>query len=180
MKFSPIQVELIDRITRTVQIIAVALSMGVMVFGGVILGLGLAPEEAAETPIISIISAIIAFAVLAATMVVPGFVASSMMKKVVEGKPFSKQSGLQYPEEAGDVGPLLGIYQTKQIVRLGLLEGAAFFNLIACMLEGHLFSLGIVVGLLCSMFFTFPSRDGVERFVREQLQAIEHERDLRG
>ena len=153
--------------------------MGVILLGGVILGMGLGPEESPELPIVSIIGVVFTVSVLVASMIVPGFVATTMRKNVVEGKPFSKQSGLQYPEEAGDIGPLLGIFQTKLIIRLALLEGAAFFNLIACMLEGQAFNLGIVIGLLCVMFFVFPSKDSVERFVREQLRVIEHERDLR-
>ena len=40
----------------------------------------------------------------------------------------------------------MGIYQTRLIVSLALLEAAAFFNLVACLIEGQVVSQGDVIG----------------------------------
>ena len=57
------------------------------------------------------------------------------------------------------------------IVGLALLEGAAFFNIIAYMIAGHIWSLGIVAGLVVIMLLSFPTRGRVAFWIEDRMQA---------
>ena len=178
--FNEGQEKLLKQTTRICQIIAFALIMGVLVFAGIILGVGLGPDQPPETPIVSIVGSAVGLAALPAWMIIPGLVVAGLRRKVVAGEPISNQPGQQYPEETGDVGPLVGVYQAKKIFGFAVLEGAAFINLIAYLLEGQSMNIAIAAGLLCLMMFGFPVQDSVERFVRQELETVEQQRGLQG
>jgi hypothetical protein len=56
------------------------------------------------------------------------------------------------------------------IVGMAMLEGAAFFCLIAYIVEGNVLPLTAAGGLLFLMLFSFPTHDRVEEWVNGQLQ----------
>lgn len=176
--FNDEQEQLITQSTRTIQIIAFALIMGVVMFSGVIVAAGMAAEEPPETPLISLIGIGFALMCFIAALVVPSLMMKGMRKSVMEGKPLNTQQPQYHSEAVGEVGPLLGVFTTKEIVWRALLEGPAFLNLIAYMLEAQDFSLAIVGALVLTMLVTFPSRDKVERFVRDELRTLEQMRRL--
>jgi hypothetical protein len=59
-------------------------------------------------------------------------------------------------------------YQTRLLLQAAPLEGAAFFQLIACLIEGLPVSLAVAGGLLTCLLMLFPTRAGVERWVEAQ------------
>ncbi len=75
------------------------------------------------------------------------------------------------------MGSLVAIYQIQQIVSRSILEGAAFLNLAAYMTERQPMSLVFAVFVLIAMFFKFPTRGYLEKWVREEMTTIEQ---LRG
>jgi len=79
---------------------------------------------------------------------------------------------------AGTASPdrLISVYQTIFIVSAALLEGACFFNLICYMVEGQWASLAFVGFCLLVNLSTFPSKDGVETWIQQQLELIDLER----
>lgn len=86
---------------------------------------------------------------------------------------------MRVPENATHVDRLLMSFQTRLIVRAALLEGAAFFNLIAFMIERQTWSFGIAGALAAINLSTFPSRDSVLYWIRQQLELMELERNQR-
>jgi len=62
------------------------------------------------------------------------------------------------------------IYQTSLIIASALLEGAALFNCIALIVQGQIWSLGIVGGLVLLMAAGFPTVDRVDAWTEEQLR----------
>jgi hypothetical protein len=54
------------------------------------------------------------------------------------------------------------------IVGLALLEGMAFFNIIACIIEHNWWSLAIAGCLALWMLMVFPSRNRVEQWIETQ------------
>jgi hypothetical protein len=57
------------------------------------------------------------------------------------------------------------------IVRIAVLEGAAFFNVICSIIEHNWWSLGIAGLLVGWMLTNFPTRNRVERWIAEQRRA---------
>ncbi|MFL5243194.1 MAG: hypothetical protein ACJ8FY_13900 [Gemmataceae bacterium] len=98
--------------------------------------------------------------------------------KLVESNARKRITGV--PSESG--GPviepldLLGIYQSSRIIAAALLEGPAFFCLIAYLVEGHWLSLAAAGILWIGLLLLFPSVDGVARWIMEQQETIQQER----
>ncbi len=163
---------------RTMQIIALALILGVIVFGLVVLLGGIGAQEPAETPILAIIAAIAALISVIAAPLVSKMIVSRMRQAVVAGKQFNAGGSKSIPEAVGEVGSLVTIYQTQQIISRAILEGAAFINLAAYMTESQPMSLVFAVFLLIAMCFKFPTRGYLEKWVHEEMTAIEQLRSL--
>jgi hypothetical protein len=133
------------------QIIAAALPGGVLMFGLIVVVLGAATQPPAGTTL-SLIAAVFAMAMLAAHVVVPTLV----------GRPTE-------PRRTEDDGAALcGVYQIRMIIGLALLEGAAFFNLVACLVEHNWWSLAIAGCLVVWMLALFPTRTRVEQWIENQ------------
>lgn len=76
------------------------------------------------------------------------------------------------PEAATWDGRLLTQYQTLLIMRAALIEFAAFFAILAFMLEGRPLALGVASALLALLLLHVPSRTRVEEWLRVQRDEI--------
>jgi hypothetical protein len=141
------------------KIIAGSLVFGVIAFAAVAIALrlGQAPEPDA---LMSIIAAVFA----AGTVIVRQVLLGVMSGRAVPAAPASETTA----------NSPLGLYQTRMIVGLALLEGAAFFNLIAYLLEGHWWSFLVIAALLAWMLASFPTRSRLRQWIddREQLKSL--------
>ena len=141
----------------TCRIIGGALVFGVLAFATLVIVLRLG-EPAEDEALVSLIGAGVAFLAVVARQVVVG---------VMGGRTASGTAG-------SPAAGALGLYVTRLIVGLAILEGACFFNLIAYMLEGHWWSLLVVAGLLAWMIASFPTTTRLRQWIedREQLREI--------
>ncbi len=94
--------------------------------------------------------------------------------------PSAKTAGARKTLPADVEVPLrrwLGLYQTQMIVGAALLEGATFMFFISYLVEGVPWTLagGALFWLLLAVL-QFPTRDGVERWVEAQREALQQER----
>lgn len=78
--------------------------------------------------------------------------------------------GVVIPQTIGVGGSVsgVGIYQTRLIISCGLLEGAAFLNLVAYWLELQLFSIGFAALMLLFILWQFPTVDRVLEWLNRQ------------
>ena len=138
---------------RICQIIAGALVTGVVVFATV--AFVIAKGDSPPIPFLSIAAAMFAGVATVMRFIVPVVIVNG-------GKPQLKQS-------SGDEqrSLLAGLYQTKMIVGMALLEGAAFFNLIAYIIEKQFWSYGVVAFLLGVMAISFPSQGQFDSWAEE-------------
>jgi hypothetical protein len=145
----------ITQVAVTCKIIAGALVFGVVAFAAVavVLRLGQAPGG-------SLVSSVAAG--LAAAVVV--------VRQVVLGVMGGRTGPSSMP---GPIGAL-ALYQTRMIVGLALLEGAAFFNIVSYIIEGQWWTLLVVAVLVAFMLAAFPTRTRLRRWVedREQLKTF--------
>ena len=111
---------------RTVQIIALALIMGVVTFlGGVLVATASRIDDSPE--MITKIAAGFAFLMLVNYFVIPPIIIKAQLKQAIA-------AGMNQKQDDEKIQKCCGIYQTQLIVGFALLEGAAFFNLVAMML----------------------------------------------
>ena len=147
---SPIQPESVGRIS---QIIAGALIAGVLMFAGV--AFVIAKGDGPQFPMISLMA--VGFAGVATVMrfIVPTIIVNGGKAQLKLAPDNEKRT------------QLAGLYQTKMIVGMAVLEGAAFFNLVAYIQEKQFWSYGVVAFLLGVMAISFPSQGQFESWAEE-------------
>jgi hypothetical protein len=67
---------------------------------------------------------------------------------------------------------LCGAFQTRLVVLLAVVEGTAFLQGIAYIIEGHLFSLAVGLVLLLIMVILFPTRSKLESWMAHMKQMM--------
>ena len=164
---------------RNLQIIVVALAAGVLVFLVIIvffLGTGMQPLDPGA--VISLTMVALAFACVLARFIVPGLAVSSARQTIAQGtwKPSVNQPNIPVPDT--DEGKLAAVFMTKTILGSAMLEGAAFGNLVAYMLDGQVYSLVLGIVFMLAILVTFPTRDGLEQWIDQQMRRVKEIRDM--
>lgn len=130
---------------RVMQVITGAMVTGVAFFALIVVAIA-EPSDEERQPLISLVAVLLAVFAGIAAFVVPRL---------------TSRRASPTPES----------YQTQLIVGLALLEGAAFFNLVAYLIEAQLYTLAIAGMLAFVMMLRFPTlrsvRDWIERRDRE-------------
>jgi hypothetical protein len=159
---------------RTMQIIVVALTMGLVFFlAGVSVvlpgNLNLAHNG---LPLITLIGLGFAGAVLVAREIVVRTITASGRRTILRG-----DSGQRSTDSSGSAAQqLVALYQTRMMVGAACTEGPAFFLLIAYMLERSPWALGAALLLIIGVAAHFPTQQRVTAFVQRQLSLMEEER----
>ncbi len=161
----------------TLRIIVSALLMGVGSFLLYVLVIS-PPAKPAGNGTLSFFGIVFAGGVTIAALIVPRLVVASALKGMASGKPAVTGPG------AGRVastiyGQLMGILQTKTIIGCALLEGAAFFNAFAYMMEGQLYSAILTGVLMAGIALHFPLESRVMAWLEDQTQRLETEETLK-
>jgi choline-glycine betaine transporter len=176
---------------RTMQIIIVALTLGLVVFLGIVLFLREQPKPAPPQPAakpaqaLPVISyAALAFAVMAVPMslLIPSVVVKNGRKQIARGTwtPPVQGTGTFPQGPFGNTVRLAAVYQTSLIVGAALNEGPAFFALIAYLLERLPAILGVAVLLILGVAARFPTRARVEQWIDAQKELLIQEQQAGG
>lgn len=141
------------------QIIAGALMMGVIMFAGVTVAIHLSnpPQPGGNKDSFMFMVAVV-FLVFD---LIARFIVLKVMDRNMAQKLADRESEQLIPED------ILGAYQTRLIVSLALLEGVAFFCLVAFMIEHRWESFGLAVFLLLMMAANFPTENKFRNWVRK-------------
>ena len=135
------------------QLIAGALIMSIVIFACV--AFFVANDEPAESPMLAMVGAGMAVMMIVVRFVMPTVIvngAKTRLKQVADTELKTQ---------------LAGLYLTKMIVGMAVLEGAAFPNLIAYISEKQFWSYGVVAFLLGVMAISFPSQGQFENWSEE-------------
>jgi hypothetical protein len=111
--------------------------------------------------------------------VVPGVVAGRMRQAIVDGNAPQALPLSANAAELENVVPLAASYLTRLIIGDALLEGAAFFNLVAYLIEQQVFSLAVAGALLLIILAQFPSLSRLTDWVERELATTEQLQVLR-
>ncbi|QDT53623.1 hypothetical protein Pan44_16460 [Caulifigura coniformis] len=139
--------------TRTIQIVVAALITGVVTFAGFLAVSG----EFQKPPRGQTLSYVaVAFGALAAVLHV-------VVPAAIERTSLAKQGVGAGPEM------LMGTLFTRTIVACAILEGAAFFSLVAFQTEHQLWVLGVTAVLLLLMIAQFPTATRIEHWLETRM-----------
>ncbi|MBC8351857.1 MAG: hypothetical protein H8E66_07700 [Planctomycetes bacterium] len=160
----------------TLRIIVISLVMGVSIFLGY--ALATASGDAEKEPMLWTIMAGFAGMALLARAVVPGFVFSTIRRKISQGnwQPTSKNRG---PVPKTDEGLLMAALQMKTILGCAILEAPGFANGYAYMTERQPASFAIALALILLIAAHFPLRFWLDGWLQRQIKWIEEDRQLR-
>tara|TARA_B100000029_G_scaffold350205_1_gene342616 strand:+ start:3531 stop:3941 length:411 start_codon:yes stop_codon:yes gene_type:complete len=128
------------------QIIAVALVLGPAVFAAVVLATFQGASDSLE--LLGKIGLGFAAVTIVMSVIVPGMIGTL--------------------KETSSTQQFLGVYQTRLIIKLALLEGAAFINIVALQAEQSWWSLGTAGFVVILMIAGFPTRSKIEFWIQAQ------------
>jgi hypothetical protein len=158
---------------RTMRIIHVALCLGVVILAVIMVTIRDPQRPAPTAPILTYVGVGFLVAIFLPMMIVPASMATAARRRflqggVMEGMP---ASAFRDPDFYWAM-----VYQTRLIVVSALLEGAAFYQLIAYYIEGKPLSLGLAGGLFVLLVLQFPTRDGLASWTERQRDLVEQEK----
>jgi len=162
---------------KVTQIIVLALFSGVLVFGGVVLFTP-ADDRNGEMGILSLMSVGMTGISVLVSFLIPKLIVKQNRNKIASGDWAVVPSGA--PIKETDAGKFSIVFQMTTIVGCTVLEGAAFFALIAYMQEGHLTTLVSTGVLMLGILLYFPTRTRIENWIEHQLRLVDEERSLSG
>ena len=169
---------------RTLQIIVGALVFGVFFFMMIVLFVMKAKPEPLDMRAVLSLTAIGFFLVsVVARLIIPGLIAGAACKRIASGT-WTPQSGVTQAQRSTsaflktDEGKLVVAHQTKTIIGSALLEGAAFFCLLAYMMEGQIYTIALSVALMLAILAGFPTRGGVDSWIERQIRRVKEIRDM--
>ncbi|MFN9717549.1 MAG: hypothetical protein ACK58L_02580 [Planctomycetota bacterium] len=155
-----------DQQVRVMQIIVAALLTGVLTFFGVVLVITGGNVFGQNKPqLLTMIAAVFAGMMVIAHVVVPSAISKTHVRTL--------HGNVQSDSAAESrIASLVGIYQTQLIVSIALLDGAAFFNLIALMTEQHVMSTIVAACLQFMILLKFPTRTKVTWWVQDRMREM--------
>ena len=157
---------------RVMQTIVGALAAGILSF--FVVAIFVPVEAPPERPLLASLAIGATLVAIAAAWLVPSLIARNQVAQIANRGP------RQLPtDELGDVGSLVGAYQTALIVRAAILEGVAFFNLVAFMIERqpmNLVAAGVVGFILLAQV---PTLARLEDWVQSELLSVVQLREMR-
>lgn len=158
-----------DEFVRNARIITAGMMSGIVVFAVIATALLLGKEPG--EPLIGYLAAAFGLLALVVRFIVPERIVSAQRRQLCE----------RLKDSPGDPSAeaLGSMFQTKTVLENAVLEFAAFFALVACIVTGHLWVLGVAAVMLIVMALLFPSRSQFEHWSRDQLELIQAGRRAR-
>jgi len=133
-----------NQVGRVTQIVSAALMFGILTFSGVAFVIG--RGEGDGQPIVSFVG--VGFAAIA--LVLQFFVPNALV--MAQGGTLRQISGEERRRALG------GLYMTRTLIVMAILEGAAMLNIVAYILEHQIWSYAVVAVILTMMALRFPSQ----------------------
>lgn len=131
----------------------------------------------ASLPIITYVAVAFAAATLPMSFVIPLLVAKQQRQAIASGKltarsPVGATPGKGTNGAASSLGGLPVAFLTQLIVGAAMNEGAAFFALVAYLIEKNPIALAVAIVLIAGVIARFPTAGRVERWLEQQREKL--------
>lgn len=168
--------EPLQRMIRTLQIIVVALALGVIVFAGYAIYSSAGKPLALGGSLTMLGIFMLGFG---ATQAVLGIMLPAVVFRVMSAPAAAAgQFAVHGPQTAKILG-IQGRIQTATIVGCAMFEGGSFANVMGYLTEGDLLNLIAAGVLLLGILFHFPLPGACERRIAAELRRMKEEEGLR-
>ncbi len=162
--------EQMSKVLRTSQIIVVALLTGIMIFLGIaIFKVSENPPILAGPPIVTYVCFGFLFLETIAWLIVPGVVGKELVRRIAQNQFPPTKSGEQF----SDLHSLALAHQTVTIIAAALVEGGAFFTIIAFLIEGQNTALIATGYTILLLLLTFPTRVKLRSWIELNYQRLQ-------
>lgn len=169
--------------TRVMQIIVGSLTLGVVLFATLIVGVLRSDKPPVPDapkllglPILTAVAACFGLLSVLVSFVIPKIMVDGGLKQIAKGPSLDEAKRLDSGERqvfpASDVRRLLPVFQTQLITASALNEGAAFFAVLAYMIEARPIALGVAAVLIALLVSRFPTVDRVKGWLEAQLERL--------
>ncbi|MCA9197024.1 MAG: hypothetical protein KDA87_05770 [Planctomycetales bacterium] len=155
-------------VKQTLPIIYISLIMGISMFAGFALFVR-RDDPWGQAELLGYLGLAFAFVTIVLHLIVPSFVSATSIKQL-DREAFLALSADQQDEQ------LSVIFQTSKIVAGALLEGGAFFNLIAFLTEGGSINLLMAGVLLLNLILGFPTPNRIDHWLEDQKNLMQMRR----
>jgi hypothetical protein len=167
----------------TMRIVVGVLIAGSTVFlGFAIVRRSMAPQPPRD-PVIALVGVAFAVGAPIAAAIVPNLVRRQWERQVAAGMwpgsaasqygPAVPATPVEEVEPDQETMRWWGVHQTVLILRCGLLEGAAFLQGLAYLVEGNLFSLPLGFAMIGLILMQWPTRERLDRWVEARREAVD-------
>ena len=172
------------RVVRVVQIIVASLATGLIVFAGIAMSLRMnqqqqQPPQQQQQPqddFLAYFAVGFAVVMLGVRRIVGSSTVTRHRKNIAAGTAVIPGPGRAPLSSATDGDRLLFAFQQKTIIESAMVEGPAFFTVIAYLITGEAWLLGVGAVLLAALIVLFPTYERVEDWVKYQLELLEIEK----
>jgi hypothetical protein len=172
------------RVVRTVQIIVASLAMGLIVFAGIAMSLRMnqqqqQPPQQQQQPqndFLAYFAVGFAAVMLGVRRIVGSSIVTRHRKNIAAGTAILPGLGGAPSSAATDGDRLLVGFRQRTIIESAMVEGPAFFVIVAYLVIGQTWLLGLAAMLLAVLVFPFPTYERVEDWVKYQLELLELEK----
>lgn len=164
---------------RVLQIIVAAVTLGPLVYLGVVLSTAPPRKPAAGIGEVSFTHLACGMAAVAvvAWLVVPLFAARKFRRQIAAGAwPPPGQSSGPLAAPLSDAAKLCALYTVRTIIAVAILEGATFFLVFAYQQQRDPSALGVAVVLMATIAAHLPTRSRVAEWIKRQLEQLEEDR----
>jgi len=165
-------------VVRVMQIIVFALTMGVVIFGVIVVVVQGFPAAAFRVD--GSLLGWIAGGFTAVILAVRPIVLAAITTAARKGDPTAFGAGVntagvppfvrELQQRLPTVAHWLDTYQVRLIIGCAFLEGAAFFNLVACFVDPWIGNFAVAGALVVLLLLQFPTRDRVVDWVGQQIR----------
>ncbi len=168
-------------VLRAAQIIVGAMTAGALAFLAIAVYVRWGRAPAAGPPVLTWVAIGAGAAMLAARMILPPMIVAQRRAALARGRlelPLRYGSPVfdEFLEKSGDAGVLWVVYQANLLIAAAPLEGAAFFALVAYLVEGSPWALGAAAVLIATLARMIPTRETVFAWMDDQLRLLDQER----
>lgn len=153
-------------------VIWLALIMGVVTFGIIVILIGQNKEPGKGLPVITYLGMSLAALMLVLRMIIPNLIARNQFAQAMQ-----EAREEEHQDEEQVLGTFYQIFMVRMIIGLALLEGAAMLNLVAMIIENQKLAFIPVVILLLVMIASMPTKSKLDGWIRNQMENynLEHQ-----